>query len=116
VAACVRLHAGRGRAAPDRTQCVRADRRQAGQFSYLEQGTAPTDSGTIVFTANAEAHNALGGFAWVHTPIEGVRFGGGLMHYAVQGGALETLLGPSDAMNYYASAEAVFSRFQIRSE
>jgi hypothetical protein len=87
-----------------------------GQFNFLEQGTAPTDTGTAVFTADAEAHNVIGGFAWVHTPIQGLRLGGGAMHYGVQGGALATLVGPSDATNYYASVDGDFSRFQIRSE
>ena len=88
----------------------------AGQFSQLEQGTANTPTGTVVFTKSAEMHNVLGTFVWLRTPIDGLRAGAGIMHMTVQGGALEALLGPSDETETYASIDGTFDRFQIRSE
>jgi hypothetical protein len=88
----------------------------AGQFSQLELGTANTPTGTVVFTKGAEMHNVIGTFVWLRTPIDGFRAGAGIMHMNVQGGALQSLLGPSDETETYLSIDGTFDRFQIRSE
>lgn len=88
----------------------------AGQFGTLEQGTANTPTGTIVFTKEAEGHNAVGGFLWVGTPIQGLRAGAGIMHWNVQGGALAEVVGPSDETQSFVALDGAFDRFQVRSE
>jgi hypothetical protein len=88
----------------------------AGQYNYAEKGTVTVNGASTTASVPATAHNVVGSWVWVRTPIDGFRFGGGIMHYVPEGGVTEQVLGKSDETDSYASVDATFDRFQVRSE
>jgi hypothetical protein len=88
----------------------------AGQYDYAEKGSVTANGVTTTVSVPATAHNAFGSWIWIRTPIDGFRFGGGIMHYVPEGGVTEQVLGKSDETDTYASIDATFDRFQVRSE
>lgn len=89
----------------------------AGQYDFNESWANVSSTGQQVVTvAKAVAHKTFGGFAWVRTPIDGLRFGAGGLHYGVQGGVWTPIIGPAAETDIFTSIDADFDRVVLRSE
>ena len=87
----------------------------AGSFSYLDFLTARTGATTFAYVGQREkATNVLGGQAWLSTPIDGLRLGGGASRYTVGNAFFQPGKYSFDSWN--ASVDGKFERFLARSE
>jgi hypothetical protein len=88
-----------------------------GSYGYLESGTLfPPGAPPMYTVARARADRAAGAWAWLDTPLEGLRFGGGYKHARNSGGLYKAAGETGSDEQYYLSVDGSFDKFFVRAE
>jgi hypothetical protein len=88
-----------------------------GSYDLLEYSQVPVAPGVYKFTiAQAQARGALGGQAWINTPIDGFRVGGGASRATMDGGLLRTNGRKETKRDWNVGVDGSFDRFAARGE
>ena len=88
-----------------------------GSYDLLEYSQVPVAPGVYQFAiAQAAARGALGGQAWINTPIDGLRVGGGASRATMSGGLLRTPGTKETKRDWNVGVDGAFDRFAARGE
>ncbi|HET7459327.1 MAG TPA: hypothetical protein VFJ74_16875 [Gemmatimonadaceae bacterium] len=88
-----------------------------GSYDLLEYSQVPVAPGAYKFMiAQAQARGALGGQAWINTPIDGFRVGGGASRATMDGGLLRSNGRKETKRDWNVGVDGAFDRFAARGE
>jgi hypothetical protein len=88
-----------------------------GSYDLLEYSQVPVAPGVYQFViAKAQARGAVGGQAWINTPIDGFRVGGGASRATMDGGLLRSNGRKETKRDWNVGVDGSFDRFAARGE